>query len=365
MPNNPTSYTSTSSPLGSFKQKTLAVGMTGSNYGIGYGSLTWYNSIDSTACYALGNDSYTLGYSSQGTSKPLFWRTADLTDNAFLNIVNGLPNRVGQVRFTDFNVALSWVLNESTYTLWKDGAPVFQNAKTANDLITAYPDLYGGDGYYNVCPSADGSTFQKVYCDMTTDGGGWMLVTRSHPTTFNKSGSNWGWKGNTIGGVEDFNQSYQAGWYNIWNGNTTFTSFLFGNQRTNYDNTWGPFVYKVSSIDYNSFINSDTQQGYNNTTIKSNTNVYGTDSYPGMQNAVGFAQTGTDNDMYYLRDCCGYGGYGGYPNNMNTVYCGATFYYAGPWCGGSTTTNGIYDYNSFVSNGLLYGGTNQYMIFVK
>ena len=88
----------------------------------------------------------------------------------------------------------------STYTLWKDGAPVFQNAKTANDLITTlYPALYGGDGYYNVCPSADGSTFQKVYCDMTTDGGGWMLVTRSHPTNFSKSGSNWGWKGNTIG----------------------------------------------------------------------------------------------------------------------------------------------------------------------
>jgi hypothetical protein len=366
MPNNPTSYTSTASPSGSFKQKTLAVGMTGSNYGVGYGSLTWYNSIDSTACYALGNDSYTLGYSSQGTSKPLFWRTADLTDNAFLDIVNGLPDRVGQVRFTTFSSALSWVLNTSNYTLWKDGAPVFQNAKTANDLITAYPALYGGDGYYNVCPSADGSTFQKVYCDMTTDGGGWMLVTRSHPTTINYSGSNWGWRGNTIGGIEDFNQSYQAGWYNIWNGNTTFTSFLFGNQRTNYDNTWGPFVYKISSIDYNELINSDTQQGYSNSTIKSNTSVYGTDGYPGMQNAVGFAQTGTNNNIYYMRDCCGFSStYGGTPTSMNTVYCGAAFYYAGPWCGGSTTTNGIYDYNSFVANGLLYGGTNQYMIFVK
>jgi hypothetical protein len=365
MPNNPTSYTSTASPSGSFKLKTLAVGMTGSNYGVNYGSLTWYSSIDSPSCYVLGNDSYTLGYSSQGTSKPAFWKTTDLTDNTFLNTVNGLPDRIGQTRFTTFSSALSWVLNTSTYTLWKDGAPVFQNIKTANNLITSYPALYGGDGYYNVCPSGDGSTFEKVYCDMTTDGGGWMLVTRSHPTTINYSESNWGWRGNTIGGVSDFNQSYQAGWYNKWNGNTTFTSFLFGNQKTNYDNTWGPFVYKVSSIDYNSFINSDTQQGYTNSTIKSNTSVYGTDSYPGMQNAVGFAQTGTNNNMYYLRDCCGYGGYGGYPNNMNTVYCGANFYYAGPWCGGATTTNGVYDYGSFTSNGLLYGGTNQYMIFVK
>jgi len=361
---NPTTYTTTT-PSGSFKVRTLAVGMTGSNYGTGYGNLTWNNSVDSTSCYVLGNDSYTLGYSSQGTAKPAFWKTTDLTDNAFLTIVNGLPDRIGQTRFTTFSSALSWVLNTSTYTLWKDNAPVIQSAKTAKDLITTYPALYGGDGYYNVCPSGDGSTFQKVYCDMTTDGGGWMLVTRSHPTTINYSGSSWGWRGNTIGGVENFGQSYQAGWYNIWNGNSTFTSFIFGNQRTNYDNTWGPFIYKVSGIEYNTFFNSDTQQGYTNSTVKSNTSVYGTSDFPGMQGAVGYTSTGTSNNMYYMRDCCGFAGYGGFPTQMTTTYCGANFYYAGPWCGGATTTNGVYDFNSFTSNGLLYGGTSQYMIFVK
>ena len=80
---NPTSYTSTSAPSGSVKQKTIAVGMTGSNYGGGYGSLTWYNSTNSNGCYSLGNDSYTLGYTSQLNAKPLFWNTADLDETNF------------------------------------------------------------------------------------------------------------------------------------------------------------------------------------------------------------------------------------------------------------------------------------------
>ena len=363
---NPTSYTSTSAPSGSVKQKTIAVGMTGSNYGGGYGGLTWYNSTNSSGCYSLGNDSYTLGYTSQLNSKPLFWNTADLDETNFVNLVNGLHDRVGQTKFVTFSSALNWVLNISNYTLWKDNAPVMANAKTAQDILINYPALYGGDGYYNVCPSGDGSTFYKVYCDMTTDGGGWMLVARSHPSTINYSGSNWGWKGNTIGGINDFNQAYQAGWYNKWNGNSTFTSYLFGNQATNFDNTWGPFVYKVSSIDYNTFFQSDTQQGYTNSTVKSNTNVYGTTSFPGMQGAIGYTTTGTNSNIYYMRDCCGFAdAYGGLPTSFGTTYCGANFYYAGPWCGGSTTTNGVYDYGTYVANGLTYGGTNQYMIFVK
>jgi hypothetical protein len=192
-----------------------------------------------------------------------------------------------------------------------------------------------------------------------------MLVSRSHPTTVNPNGKKWGWKGGAIGSINDFSQAYQLGWGEIWDSNATFTSYMFGNQRTNFDNGWGPFIYKVASINYATFFGSDTQQSYTNSTIKSNTAVYGTTDYPGMQGAVGYTTTGTNNDVYYMRDCCGFAGYGGYPTTMATVYCGANFYYSGPWCGGSTNTGGVYDFGTYVSNGLTYGGTNQYMIMVK
>jgi hypothetical protein len=41
----------------------------------------------------------------------------------------------------------------------------------------------------------EGSVPRQVYCDMTTDSGGWTLIARSHPTTVNYGGENWGWKG--------------------------------------------------------------------------------------------------------------------------------------------------------------------------
>jgi len=241
----------------------------------------------------------------------------------------------------------------------------YSNARTAKELLENYPFTAGKDGYYLLYPSGRNNPGQLVYCDMTTNGGGWMLVARSNPT-INYGGQNWGWKGGRIGGIQDFSQAYQAGWQTYWNSaGNTFTEFIFGNQRTNFDNTWGPFIYRVSGITYSTFWDSDTQQGYSNNTLQVNTSVYGTSAYPGMQGAIGFTTTGTNNNLYYMRDCCGFAGYGGFATGMVTTYCGANFYYAGPWCGGSTTTNGVYDYNSYDASGLRYGGTAQYMIMVR
>ena len=241
---------------------------------------------------------------------------------------------------------------------------MFSSCKTCKDIIDNYPQLAGYDGLYWVYPGGPSSTPYQVYCDMTTDGGGWMLVARSSPSV-NLNGENWGWKGGKVGSINDFSQAYQLQWYDVWDGNATFTSFIFGNQRTNADNSWGPFIYKVSSINYATFFGSDTQQYYSLSTLKSDTSVYGTTSYPGMQQAVGYTTTGTNNNIYYLRDCCGFAGIGGGWGGMSTYYCGAAFYYSGPWCGGETTTGGIYDFNTYVSNGLTYGGTQHYMIMVK
>lgn len=266
-------------------------------------------------------------------------------------------------RWAIYNRSLSQT--EVIQNLRNSGPTFFNTCKTCKDIIDTFPQLAGYDGLYWVYPGGPNSSPYQVYCDMTTDGGGWMLVARSHPTTVNPNGKKWGWKGGAIGSINDFSQAYQLGWGEIWDTNATFTSYIFGNQRTNVDNSWGPFIYKVSSITYATFFGSDTQQSYTYSTVKSDTSVYGTTSYPGMQQAIGFTTTATNNDHYYMRDCCGYGGYGGYPTQMSTVYCGANFYYSGPWCGGSTTTGSIYDFGTYVSNGLTYGGTNQYMIMVK
>lgn len=240
-------------------------------------------------------------------------------------------------------------------------------AKTALDLLTLYPETAGKDGYYMLYPNGRASSGRLVYCDMTTDGGGWMLLARSHPSIINYGGTNWGWRGNQIGTVNDFTQAYQAGWWQYWNGNSTFTEFIFGNRANINNNAWGPFVYKRSGLNYTTFTTSDTQQSASSTVLKSNAAVYGDiNGLPGMQGAIGFPISGTGSNIYYMRDCCGFSGYGGAPTAMNTTYCAATFYYSGPWCGGSTTDgSGNFLNGAYVANGLTFGGTNQYMIMVR
>lgn len=243
----------------------------------------------------------------------------------------------------------------------------FSFATTAKDLLQKYPNTFQKNGYYLLFPAGRFSPGHLVYCDMTTDGGGWMMIARSHPSTVDYNGQNWGWRGGPIGSVNDFSQAYQAGWYPYWNSyGNSFTEFIFGNRENINNNNWGYFVYKRSGLTYSTFLESDTQQGASDTTLKSNTSVYGNTDRPGMQGAIGFPVTGTSNNIYYMRDCCGFSTYGGTPTAMNTTYCGASFYYAGPWCGGSSTdSSGNFLPNSYDSNGLRYGGTNQYMIMVR
>ena len=225
------------------------------------------------------------------------------------------------------------------------------------------------NGVYWIKPGTNPTPLQ-VYCDMNTDGGGWMLIARSHPSVVNYGGTSWGWNGNSIGALTTYSEAYQAGWLPYWhNYGATFTSFLFGNRANINNNNWGSFIYKRYNITYSTFNSSDTQQSADYSTIQSDTGVYGSTSTPGMQSAIGYWTTGTNNNIYYMRDCCGFAAYGGTPTAMNTTYCGndSVVYYSGPWCGGSSTDgSGNFSSGTYLTaGGYRYGGTNQYMIMVR
>jgi len=110
--------TGTIQPPNTAKQNNIIVGVAPSNWGAGAANATFYNGLDSTFQYVIVT----------GSNPPAFWGTGDFTTASLLTTLNGLPDRVGQPRFTDANVALSSSLATGKYTILKNeqvyGGPI-------------------------------------------------------------------------------------------------------------------------------------------------------------------------------------------------------------------------------------------------
>ena len=221
------------------------------------------------------------------------------------------------------------------------------------------------DGLYWIRPIGAASA-RQVWCDMNTSGGGWMLVARTHPSAAPVAGT-WGWRSTTqVGSPTGYGAAYCMDFLNFWNDGFRFSQYIFGNQLSNNSNSWGPFIYQVSLGDVSTFMTSDTMQsGTNYDVLKSDSSIYSSPGFPGMHGAIGFSTTGTANNLFYMRDCCGFStAYGIAPTGMNTAYCGSTTVvgYSGPWCNGATLSG-----NNWVQVGAAsdVGGTNQCMLMVR
>jgi hypothetical protein len=85
-----------------------------------------------------------------------------------------------------------------------------------------------------------------------------------------------------------------------------------------------------------------------------------------MQNQIGFYSTGTSNNIFFMRDCCGFAGYGGYAYGMYTVYINDATNWAisGPWGRTDNAIDGSGNFTQTTGN-VNYGGTWQYLMFVK
>ena len=84
---NPVAYNSSTTPTGTFKRSNVSYGLMPTNYGVGYGSLSWYNSLDTTSKYVIVSDTYTLGFSTQGNAKPVMWSTGNTSNQNLINLM--------------------------------------------------------------------------------------------------------------------------------------------------------------------------------------------------------------------------------------------------------------------------------------
>jgi len=142
--------TGTIQPPNTAKQNNVLVGVGPSNWGAGVANANFYNSLDSSYQYVIVKNS----------AVPAMWGTGDFTTGSLLTTINGLPDRVGQTRFTNANTAISWSLASGEYTILKNeqvyGGPTtnglifsVNGPSTGKNLFNAatYPD-FSGWGYY-------------------------------------------------------------------------------------------------------------------------------------------------------------------------------------------------------------------------
>jgi hypothetical protein len=108
-------------------------------------SYNWFNGVDVTSSqYLIYSDTYTTGQATQANSRPTAWTTPDLSDTSLLNLINTLPERVGQTPFTYAPVALKWLHQSGRYFLLKNN---FENIVTNGlvfNLDGSWPNSYSG-----------------------------------------------------------------------------------------------------------------------------------------------------------------------------------------------------------------------------
>jgi hypothetical protein len=110
-----------------------AVETAGKNYGQAYNGTTWYSDIPQNGSqYTIISDNYTANYyvsrsNAEGAyvegglpavdeySAPVFWLTAGTSSLDIITIVNGLPDRRGQIPFNSGSQALNWIASSSNY----------------------------------------------------------------------------------------------------------------------------------------------------------------------------------------------------------------------------------------------------------
>jgi len=173
-----------------------AVETAGKDYGQDYNSTTWYSDIPQNGSqYTIISDNYTANYyvsrsNAEGAyvegglpavdeySAPVFWLTAGTSSLDIITIVNGLPDRRGQIPFNSGSQALNWVASSSNYfavgppfeQIDADQLQLYLDASQVISYPTTMSTWYDISGNNYKATLVNGPTFNSSYGSITFDG---------------------------------------------------------------------------------------------------------------------------------------------------------------------------------------------------
>jgi len=166
---NPVHYNSGTTLNFSLKKNQMSYGVADVDYGPTV-KTGWY-AYTPIVGYVIVSDSYSQGLTTEANSYPIFWGTSAKTDSLLVGLINGLPDRFGQTRFTTLEDAVGWLESEGKYgiqnifcsTLVSEGLTLYLDAgyTLSYPLVgTKWDDLSGNDNHgllNNVTYNSDAS----------------------------------------------------------------------------------------------------------------------------------------------------------------------------------------------------------------
>lgn len=152
-------------------------------------SYNWFNGVDVTSSqYLIYSDTYTTGQATQANSRPTAWTTPDLSDTSLLNLINTLPERIGQTPFTYLPVALKWLHQSNRYFLLKNN---FENIVTSGlvlNLDGSWPNSFSGTTtWYDLSSSNKNATLTNGPTLSTNNGGSVQFDGTNDYATINQT----------------------------------------------------------------------------------------------------------------------------------------------------------------------------------
>ncbi len=141
------------------------------------GGLTWFNGPDEDPGYIIGytaNPPRTAGSGSMIISATSvgFMRTPTKNDSSFLSLTNVITGQ----NFLTASVASSWLLSNGYYTSYATSSTLGTSENPAVSAQAIYDSGQTTSGWYYIKTSGMSSA-KQIYCNMTDQGGGWMLMT--------------------------------------------------------------------------------------------------------------------------------------------------------------------------------------------
>ena len=153
-----------------------------SNDSRGGGSVQWFNGPNEDLGYVIGYPDTSGSRKVRGVTisggAVGFMRTSNKTDAEFLSIANLLTNQ----GFVTASVAANWLNTNGYYTSYSVSSDLGTIGNPAVSAQAIYNSGQTTDGWYYIKTSNMGSP-RQIYCNMTDQGGGWMLMTYNPDAT--------------------------------------------------------------------------------------------------------------------------------------------------------------------------------------